>query len=209
MNFKFVVIINLFLLLGLTFSAHAKNIPPKLKPEKFIDSSAYSSKTSKFLDNLTKNKKKEQPVLKPKDEVVVPQYSFLMYRIYANIVGAKGTPSVIVTSLRGNRIRNGRTQWHGGIDIATDSGTYIALRANGVVMYAGNRGGYGLMVDIWVESSSIKLRMAHCSALLANCKAGATIPAGVSFARVGSTGESTGPHIHFEADTNKNGTMNG
>ncbi len=73
MNFKFVVIINLFLLLGLTFSAHAKNIPPKLKPEKFIDSSAYSSKTSKFLDNLTKNKKKEQPVLKPKDEVLIQE----------------------------------------------------------------------------------------------------------------------------------------
>ena len=70
MNFKFVVIINLFLLLGLTFSAHTKNIPPKLKPEKFIDSSAYSSKTSKFLDNLTKNKK-EQPILKHKDEVLI------------------------------------------------------------------------------------------------------------------------------------------
>ena len=73
MNFKFVVIINLFLLLGLTFSAHAKNIPPKLKPEKFIDSSAYSSKTSKFLDNLTKNKKKEQPILKPKEEVLIQE----------------------------------------------------------------------------------------------------------------------------------------
>ena len=73
MNFRFVVIINLFLLLGLTFSAHAKNIPPKLKPEKFIDSSAYSSKTSKFLDNLTKNKKKEQQVLKPKDEVLIQE----------------------------------------------------------------------------------------------------------------------------------------
>jgi soluble lytic murein transglycosylase len=73
MNFKFVVIVNLFLLLGMTFSAYAKNIPPKLKPEKFIDSSAYSSKTSKFLDNLTKNKKKEQPILKPKEEVLIQE----------------------------------------------------------------------------------------------------------------------------------------
>jgi len=45
MNFKFVVIFNLFLLLSMTFSAYAKNIPPKLKPEKFIDSAAHSSKT--------------------------------------------------------------------------------------------------------------------------------------------------------------------
>jgi soluble lytic murein transglycosylase len=73
MNFKFVVIINLFLLLGVSFSAYAKNIPPKLKPEKFIDSSAYSSKSSKFFDNLSKNKKKEQPILKPKDEVIIQE----------------------------------------------------------------------------------------------------------------------------------------
>ena len=73
MNFKFVVIINLFLLLGMNFSAYAKNIPPKLKPEKFIDSSAYSSKSSKFFDNLSKNKKKEQPILKPKDEVIIQE----------------------------------------------------------------------------------------------------------------------------------------
>jgi soluble lytic murein transglycosylase len=73
MNFKFVVIINLFLLLGVNFSAYAKNIPPKLKPEKFIDSSAYSSKSSKFFDNLSKNKKKEQPILKPKDEVIIQE----------------------------------------------------------------------------------------------------------------------------------------
>jgi len=69
MNFRFVVIINLFLLLSLTISAYAKNIPPKLKPEKFIDKSASSSKTSKFLDNITKNKKKEQITLTPKNDV--------------------------------------------------------------------------------------------------------------------------------------------
>ena len=68
MNFRFVIIINLFLLLSLTISAYAKNIPPKLKPEKFIDKSASSSKTSKFLDNLTKNKKKEQITLIPKND---------------------------------------------------------------------------------------------------------------------------------------------
>ena len=69
MKFRFVIIINLFLLLSLTISAYAKNIPPKLKPEKFIDKSASSSKTSKFLDNITKNKKKEQITLTPKNDV--------------------------------------------------------------------------------------------------------------------------------------------
>lgn len=103
------------------------------------------------------------------------------------------------------RTIDGQTKFHKGIDIATDTGVYIALRANAVVLYAGDSGdGYGYKVDLWVESYGIRLRIGHCSSILANCKVGASIPAGVSFARVGSTGSSTGPHIHLEADTNKN-----
>ena len=138
---------------------------------------------------------------------VQPGTKYAKNQNITSVVGAKGTPAVVVSSLRGMRTLNGVTRWHGGIDIATEEGTYIALRANCVVLYAGTRGGYGLMVDVWVESQNIKLRMAHCSSILPNCKVGAVISAGVSFARVGNTGESTGPHIHFEADTSKRGTM--
>jgi len=138
---------------------------------------------------------------------IQPGTKYVKGQDVTNIVGAKGTPSVIVTSLRGMRTLDGVTQWHGGLDIATDSGTYIALKANCVVLYANDRAGYGLLVDVWVESYGIKLRMGHCSAFLPNCKVGAVIPAGVSFARVGNTGRSKGPHIHFEADTNKQGTI--
>jgi murein DD-endopeptidase MepM/ murein hydrolase activator NlpD len=152
------------------------------------------------------NKAKNTPFGQP-TATVQPGTKYAKNQNITSIVGAKGTPAVVVSSLRGMRTLNGVTRWHGGIDIATDGGTYIALRANCVVLYAGTRGGYGLMVDVWVESENIKLRMAHCSSILPNCKVGAVIPAGVSFARVGSTGESTGPHIHFEADTNKQGTM--
>jgi soluble lytic murein transglycosylase len=55
-----------------TFFAHAKNIPPKLKPQKFIDIAAYTdkSKASKFLQDLIKKKKKDQEVKKTKDEEV-------------------------------------------------------------------------------------------------------------------------------------------
>jgi len=69
MNFRFVIIINLFLLVGLTFQAYAKNIPPKLKPEKFIDKSVSSSKTSKLFDNITKNKKTDQVAITPKNDL--------------------------------------------------------------------------------------------------------------------------------------------
>jgi murein DD-endopeptidase MepM/ murein hydrolase activator NlpD len=152
------------------------------------------------------NQAKNTPLGTP-TATVQPGTRYTKGQDITSIVGAKGTPSVIVTSLRGQRTINGVTQWHGGLDIATDFGTYIALRASCVVLYANDRGGYGLMVDVWVESYGIKLRMGHCSSILSNCKVGAVIPAGVSFARVGNTGKSTGPHIHFEADTNKQGTL--
>jgi soluble lytic murein transglycosylase len=67
MNSKFVVIINLLLLLSANISAHSKNIAPKLKPQKFIDSSSYSNKNSKFLDKLTSSKNKEKEI--PKNKV--------------------------------------------------------------------------------------------------------------------------------------------
>ena len=72
MKFKFVITVNLFILLNTAFFAYAKNIPPKLKPQKFIDSTAYAekSKTSKFLKDFTKGKKKEQIIIKPKEEEI-------------------------------------------------------------------------------------------------------------------------------------------
>ena len=59
MKFKFVIIINLFVLLSTTFFAYSKNIAPKLKPQKFIDIAAYTdkSKASKFIQDLLKKKK--------------------------------------------------------------------------------------------------------------------------------------------------------
>lgn len=159
--------------------------------------SKYSAKDRAIIEKARKT---------PLGPIISANVSYTRGQDVTGIVGTKGSRPAIVTSLRGDQRKHGP---HGGIDIATDEGTYIALRANGVVTYAGNRGGYGLLVDIWIESYGIKLRMAHCSSILPNCKVGAMIPAGVSFARVGNTGYSKGPHIHLEADTNKNGTMNG
>ena len=70
MKFKFVIIINLFVLLSTTFFAYSKNIAPKLKPQKFIDIAAYTdkSKASKFIQDLLKKKKQDQEAKKTKDE---------------------------------------------------------------------------------------------------------------------------------------------
>jgi len=86
---------------------------------------------------------------------------------------------------------------HGGIDIAAPSGTYIAVRSDAQVVGIKNYGikSYGLVIDIWLINEGVQLRFAHCSQILIRS---GKIPAGTSFARVGSTGNSSGPHIHFE-----------
>lgn len=106
----------------------------------------------------------------------------------------RGVDYIEVSSLVGD----GRN--HGGIDIAAPTGTYIALRVDCEVVAQGTYGNYGLLIDVWVPSLGIQLRMAHLSSVI--IKSG-KIPAGTSFARVGKSGRVTGPHIHLEYDTKK------
>jgi murein DD-endopeptidase MepM/ murein hydrolase activator NlpD len=95
---------------------------------------------------------------------------------------------------------------HKGVDIAAPSGTYIALRYDSEVVASGWYGDYGYLIDLWVPSLGVQLRFAH---LLQKPSVNSRIPAGISFARVGSTGRSTGPHIHFEFDTKKGSSRYG
>lgn len=110
----------------------------------------------------------------------------------------RGVDSIIISDVVGSTRKGGRT--HGGIDIAAPTGTYIALRVDCEVVAQGTYGNYGLLIDVWVPSLGIQLRMAHLSSVI--IKSG-KIPAGTSFARVGKSGRVTGPHIHLEYDTKK------
>ena len=62
-----------------------------------------------------------------------------------------------------------------------------------------------MVVDVWVEEMGVQLRFAHNSKVIISSP-GKKVPAGTSFAITGNSGRSTGPHIHFEADTRKNRT---
>lgn len=95
---------------------------------------------------------------------------------------------------------------HKGIDIAAPSGTYIALRYDSEVVASGWYGDYGNLIDVWVPALGVQLRFAH---LLQKPSVNGKIPAGISFARVGSTGRSSGPHIHFESDTKRGSSRYG
>ena len=95
---------------------------------------------------------------------------------------------------------------HRGIDIAAPVGTPIMAAASGVVQYSGwNSGGYGYMVDIRHPDGSMT-RYAHNSRLLV--RVGQEVDQGEQIAAMGSTGYSTGPHVHFEVHLPNQGAVN-
>ncbi|MCL1807637.1 MAG: M23 family metallopeptidase [Oscillospiraceae bacterium] len=102
-----------------------------------------------------------------------------------------------LTSSFGYRIHPVYGDWrfHYGIDIANTSGTKIKAFADGTVWATGTNAGYGKYLIIEHEDGYVSL-YAHCSKITA--KAGDKVKAGDSIAAVGSTGVSTGPHLHFE-----------
>ncbi len=95
---------------------------------------------------------------------------------------------------------------HKGIDIASSTGTPIYAAADGVVTKASwNRGGYGKLVEMRHRNGTIT-RYAHNSKILV--KAGQQVRQGKTIALMGSTGFSTGPHLHFEIRPAGKGAIN-
>lgn len=94
---------------------------------------------------------------------------------------------------------NGRLAWHSGVDFASESGADIVSVAAGVVTAAGDRSGYGLSVDV-NHGNGYVTRYGHAEKLLVDV--GDIIKKGQAIALVGSTGRSTGPHVHFEVYKN-------
>ena len=89
----------------------------------------------------------------------------------------------------------GRYAFHPGIDFAGPWGSVVKATAPGTVVAAGYRGGYGNMVEI-DHGYGIHTRYGHLSAI--TVRVGSKIGKGGGLGRVGSTGRSTGPHVHYE-----------
>ena len=92
-----------------------------------------------------------------------------------------------------------RDHTHKGIDIAATRGTPILATASGKVTFAGWSSGYGYLVKI-DHGNGVETYYGHCSKLYVS--AGDTVDAGEKIAAVGSTGNSTGNHLHFEIRLN-------
>ncbi len=85
-------------------------------------------------------------------------------------------------------------RYHSGVDLDADEGTTIYAAASGIVVYAGPQGGYGRYIVI-DHGDGIRTHYAHCSKI--NTEVGALVVEGDVIGLVGSTGRSTGPHLHF------------
>lgn len=103
-----------------------------------------------------------------------------------------------ITSRFGSVSRR-RSGAHTGLDISAPSGTSINAAASGTVIWSGYKGSYGNLVVI-SHSNQVQTYYGHCSKLYV--KAGDSVAQGQTIAAVGSTGNSTGPHLHFEIRVN-------
>ena len=95
-----------------------------------------------------------------------------------------------------SRVRSGA---HTGLDIAASTGTPIKAAASGTVTFAGTKRAYGKMIVI-SHGNGIETYYGHCSKLYA--EVGDKVSQGETIAAVGSTGNSTGPHLHLEIRVN-------
>lgn len=112
--------------------------------------------------------------------------------------------SGVITSYFGYRDApiSGASSNHGALDIANRTGTAIYAADGGTVTYAGWYSGYGYTVEITHNNTGFVTLYAHCSALYVS--AGDKVYKGEHIAAMGSTGISSGSHLHFEME--KNGT---
>ena len=94
---------------------------------------------------------------------------------------------------------------HKGIDIANSTGTSVHAARDGIVTFAGWKGAYGYLVEI-AHGDGESTRYAHNSRR--RVTKGQVVPQGTRISLMGSTGRSTGPHLHFEIRRSSGAAVN-
>ena len=164
-------------------------IVDKITTDKEIESTVKVASTSvdKEIKAAVKEKKEEEAKQREIESRTVQG-------VYLEVTPVSG----IITSRFGNR-ESIRTSGHTGLDIAAPYGTPIKATADGEVIFSGYSGGYGYVVKI-SHGNGIQTYYGHCSKLYV--ETGEKVKAGDTIAAVGSTGNSTGNHLHFEVRVN-------
>ena len=152
--------------------------------------------SEKIVSDLYKEQPKEETVTKTKTTVKVASAGVNTSNKKVNLGVSLIRPvSGTITSRFGQRW--GRS--HTGLDIGASTGTKIKAAAAGTVTKSGYASAYGYLIVI-SHGNGVETYYAHCSALYA--KAGQKVSQGQVIAAVGSTGRSTGPHLHLEIRVN-------
>ncbi len=125
--------------------------------------------------------------------------SLLRDREYRKAVAVTGRPVTWgwMSSPYGQRVDpiSGKSAWHAGVDFAGRDGSDVIAVASGVVTYAAKRSGYGKMVEI-NHGDGFATRYGHHAEILVS--AGDIVKKGQVIGTMGTSGRSTGPHVHFE-----------
>lgn len=136
------------------------------------------------------------------DDANAVMAALLRYRAARNSIDTAPIHMPISDNFRqssgfGNRTDpfSGGRAFHSGLDFAAASGTTVFSAGNGVVTFVGVKPGYGKVVEV-AHANGLTTRYAHLSGFLST--EGQAVNTGTPIARVGSTGRSTGPHLHFE-----------
>ncbi len=189
--------------------SEAENIVNKLKEKKSsnIENITISEKYETQMNDFTAiDDAVSKLYTEPKKVVVAKKTSLGTVNTATNISGAKVELGIslikpisgIITSRFGARSSR-RVSSHTGLDIATSTGTPIYAAASGTVTFSGRKGSYGNLIVV-THSNGVQTYYAHCNKLYASN--GQTVSQGQAIAEVGSTGNSTGPHLHFEIRVN-------
>lgn len=128
---------------------------------------------------------------------------------YFNDVGESVRKALLRTPVDGARITSGfgqrtlfgYTAMHKGVDFGVPTGTPVMAAGNGVIEAIGYNGGYGNYIRIR-HNSTYKTAYAHMSRFAQGLAAGSRVRQGQTIGFVGSTGRSTGPHLHYEVLVN-------
>lgn len=154
-----------------------------------------NEKTTKKEEELKTN------TLEVAKENIINKFDIDTTEAIANVNGIKiaSLPVTGVISSRYGENSRIRSSTHTGLDIAAATGTPISVVSEGTVIFADRSGSYGNLVKI-DHGNGVETWYAHANKL--NVTVGQKVKAGDIIAAVGSTGNSTGPHLHFEIRIN-------
>ena len=154
--------------------------------------------------NVERQKAEEERIQNMIAEAVAKENTTTVSTITTSGTGSMQWPcpsTKYVTSEFGSRSQPvaGASTNHKGLDIGAAMGADIVAADSGTVLFSGNSSSYGKYMVI-THGGGITTLYAHCSQLLV--KAGASVAKGQVIGKVGSTGVSSGPHLHFEVSVN-------